>query len=287
MRELTVTRKKRIIGCLGKMKVYVEDQDGEYLIRDVKCRRLGEIKNGETATFEISAEAVRIFVIADRISKDWCYDCYQLPKSHKAVSLTGRNIFNPLLGNPFCFDGSVDEEILEQRQKNLKKGLMLILLGSILGVVIGFSVMSAIIAVYQSRERVFATGDMSICLNESFTEYTVSGYHAVYGSKNVDVYVSRDPFNHGTETSVDLTPYEYAGVVIAQNRLGFIDVCTEGGLVWFVYDGQVNGTKYQYFAFAYKTDDAYWMVNFAVRESKAKRYADDIMDWADSVEFDK
>ena len=73
MRTLTITRNKTFVGCAGKLKVYIEDyQAPEMTILDTPCRQIGILKNGETQSFEITEEAVKVFVIADKISKGYC-----------------------------------------------------------------------------------------------------------------------------------------------------------------------------------------------------------------------
>ncbi len=47
MRNLTILRRKKAAAALGKMKVYIEDPfSNELDIKDVPCRKLGELKNG-------------------------------------------------------------------------------------------------------------------------------------------------------------------------------------------------------------------------------------------------
>lgn len=52
MRNLTIKRAKSFVGCLAKMKIYIEDPAaGDTEIGGVSCRRLGELKNGEERPF--------------------------------------------------------------------------------------------------------------------------------------------------------------------------------------------------------------------------------------------
>ena len=59
------------------MRVFAEDREhGETVIDGTPCRRLGELKNGEEKTFPIEEDDIKIFVIADELSKSFCFDCY-------------------------------------------------------------------------------------------------------------------------------------------------------------------------------------------------------------------
>ena len=47
MMNLTIKRNKSFVGCLAKLKVWIEDEAGELVIGGVPCRLLGDLKNGE------------------------------------------------------------------------------------------------------------------------------------------------------------------------------------------------------------------------------------------------
>ena len=60
MRNLTITREKSFVGCLGRVKVFIEDHTYiETTINNIPCRKLGDLKNGETKTFLISEQALK------------------------------------------------------------------------------------------------------------------------------------------------------------------------------------------------------------------------------------
>ena len=70
------------------------------------CRRLGDLKNGEEKTFLVGESAARVFVIADKLSKNYCNEFYPLPEGEEDVVLTGKNCFNLSAGrlavSSFC-----------------------------------------------------------------------------------------------------------------------------------------------------------------------------------------
>ncbi|MBO5328811.1 MAG: hypothetical protein J6B04_06530 [Clostridia bacterium] len=141
MRNLTVKRNKTGVACLAKIKIYVEDRvTPETDINDVPCRKLGDLKNGEEKTFVISNEEVRVFAIADNLSKSYCNDYYKVPAGSEDVYLSGKNRYNPFKGNPFYFDGVTDEEVLKNRKKGSKIGVLVSILAIIAGFAIGFAI---------------------------------------------------------------------------------------------------------------------------------------------------
>ena len=99
MRNLTIIREKSFVGCLAKMKIYIEDRaSGEIHVNGTPCRKIGDLKNGEEKTFQVTEEEAKVFVIADQLSKDYCNEYYQLPAGQEDLFLVGKNKFNPAAG---------------------------------------------------------------------------------------------------------------------------------------------------------------------------------------------
>ncbi len=139
MRKLTITRRKAFAGCLGKVKIYIQDPNGDEEIRCTRCRLLGKLKNGQSASFEIGNDSYKIFAIYDEMSKNYCNDFYTVPEGEEDFYITGKAHFNPFGGNPFYFDDVADKTVLANRKDNKKKSLI-ILISVIVGVVIGLLV---------------------------------------------------------------------------------------------------------------------------------------------------
>lgn len=139
VRKLTITRTKSFVACLMSIKVYIEDHSSsELTINDVPCRKLGEISNGETKTFEIGEEAAKVFVIGDKLSKSYCNEFYQLPEGQEDISLSGKNCFNPATGNAFRFDNNNNEAVLANRKRSTRKGAIIMTVAIIVGAAAGF-----------------------------------------------------------------------------------------------------------------------------------------------------
>ena len=146
MRNLTIKRTKTFVASLGKLKIYIEDpMANELKINGVSCRKLGEIKNGEEKTFEINETAAKVFVIADKLSKDYCNEFYQLYDGQEDIFLTGQNKFNPMNGNAFVFDNNDNPEVLAARKKGKQKGLIVLIVAAIIGFILGFLLTSGIL----------------------------------------------------------------------------------------------------------------------------------------------
>ncbi len=140
MRYLTITRKKTFVASLVKMKVYIEDESNELTIADVPCKKLGEIKNGETVTFEIDEHEAKIFVIADTLSKGYCSEFYQLPDGFEDIRLVGQNKFNMARGNAFVFENNETEEAVAHRKSGFWIGMAIIIGAAIVGAAVGVAI---------------------------------------------------------------------------------------------------------------------------------------------------
>ena len=138
MRKLTIRRRKTFVGCLGKVKIYIEDAAGDTEISGTKCRLLGALKNNDVATYEIGNESCKIYAIYDKMSKSFCNDIYLIPEGETDLEISGKATFNPFMGNPFMFDGNMNEEAIKNRQQNKKKATIIMVPLTIIACVAGF-----------------------------------------------------------------------------------------------------------------------------------------------------
>jgi hypothetical protein len=137
MRKLTISRKKSFVGCAGKLKVYITDPlHTELDICGEGCRKIGEIKNGQTESFEIDEREGRVFVIADKASRNWCNDSRPIPAGDEDIEFSGKCRYNPAVGNAFRFDGEADDIAIKNKKAGGRKGCLTTLIAIICGVII-------------------------------------------------------------------------------------------------------------------------------------------------------
>ena len=285
MRNLTIKRTKSFVGCLAKLKVYVENPSGDFTINNTLCSKLGELKNGEEKTFLIEEHALKVFVIADKLSKDYCNEFYQLSDGQEDVFLTGQNRFNPANGNAFQFDNNENSSALSNRKRGTQKGLIILILAVVAGAVAGFFIANSFFS-KAPKEKTFSSNGMNITLSEEFKEATVKNYTVAFDSKKVAVFALKEPFAlvDGFE---DYTLDQYADLVIQSNGLSHSQKKTDNGLIWFVYDfdNPENNNTYRYSTYVYKANDAFWIVQFATLKSNFEKVSQEIAAWAKSVTF--
>lgn len=284
MRNLVITRNKSFVACLNAMKVYIEDATAPDLtISGIPCRLLGKIKNGEQKVFSIDEEARRVFVIPGQMSKSITCDSYPLPAGTTDVYLTGKNHYNPVAGNPFYFDGNTDPAALASRKKGSRTGLIIMIGAVILGLVVGFLLTWK----PAPKEKVFTCEDMQITLNESFGETEYMGYKTVYRSKNAVILVLKDNISELPSEFKTMTTEEYGEFIIELNQYSESSTVEQkDGLIYFEYEATSDGEDFYYFSTIYRTEDAFWVIQFSTKQEDADKMQDDFIEWAKSVSFE-
>ena len=288
MRNLTIKREKSFVGSLAKMKVYIEDPtSNEICINDISCRKIGDLKNGEEKTFQIDEQEAKIYVIADKLSKNYCNEFYQLPAGQEDVFLSGKNKFNPANGNAFRFDNNESEETIASRKRGARKGLLILIAAPIVGAVIGYSITSNLFPNKTPDPKDFSSNGMTITLTDEFVKTDVENYTVAYDSKNVVVFALKEAFTLA-EGFQDYTLEQYGNLVLQNNNLSSSKIEDKEGLIGFEYEFTNPDTKdtYKYFSFVYKSNDAFWLVQFATLTENVDEYSSKIIEWAKTISFE-
>ena len=261
--------------------MYLSDPAGDTEIQGIRCRKLGDLKNGKSASFAIGPEEGRVFVIADRMTKSYCADSVAIPAGEESITLSGENKVNPFLGNPFRFDQKPDAFALAARKSKNKWGVFIFVFAILLGVAAGIFFNSNFLF-SGDGEKVFSAENMQITLTKQFKKVNFGGYTACFESSKVAVFTLREPFS-AAEGAEKLSPEQYAELILATQ--GEAEVKHERGLCYFEYTARAEKDSYAYFAAVYKDKDAFWLIQFAVKEKDLPEYRDQFFKWAESVTF--
>lgn len=294
MRRLWIERQKAWAGCLAKMKVYIEDhENGDIIIHDLPCRKLGEVKNGQQKHFAISEDAAKVFVVADKISRNVYNEFVRIPAGREDVFLTGRNHLKPFSGNPFRFDGVTDEEVLENRKRVGRKGSVLLLAAVVVGILagaIGGGLIGTAMILNDSQPaqlETYAVQGMQITLTDEFEKLDMTGYTACYSTADTAVFLLREDFSL-MEGLADLSLEEYGAMVLANNGFDQTAVLRrEAGLTVFDYEytNPNSGDTFFYYTVITKGPDAFWMIQFSAPAKNAQKMIPTFQQWAKTVTF--
>ena len=288
MRNLTISRKKSFVGCLGVLKAMIADPEGDVDINGVKTRKLGTIKNGESATFEITEENTAVYIIADAASKSFCVETYPLPAGPDDIVLSGRVTFHPALGNPFEFDDA-PEETVEYRRRHRKKGYAMLPVFILVGVVIGVAVSAIAMHVVNSiiENRVpepayFSREGLVITLDDRFK---ADEELDIINSDRVGVTVTRENFSLQAGFG-DLTLSEYRDAVAEVTGRPVTFGSTKGGVLYLRYTGTSGDVEWVYYAFEYKGTECFWIVQVFFPAEFENELLDEVFGWAEAVTAD-
>ena len=281
MRKVFLTRDKSFVGCLGKLNVYVEDQvNSETVIADIPCRKVCRIANGETVSFDIGEEETRVIVIADQLSKNYCNDYYRISAGTTDVEIGGKCTYNPGAGNPFRFHGVTDEDIIANRKRTGKKGLLVMLVAVIVGVAIGvLSNLDTMIA----KEKTFEADKFSITLTTQFEEEIEDDVYGFY-SRDCSACAYVYDFD-GYAGIADMSELEFLnllksnGIFSASAELKNVD----GMLVVEEQAESEAGDIRTYFSVFMKNEDAFFLFEFGSENEKYEEYRPQFIGWAKTI----
>lgn len=292
MRRLWIKRRKATAASMAAMKVYIEDpENGDTTINGVLCRKLGLLKNGRKVHFNIEEEARKVFVIADKASRNLYNEFVQLPEGRDDIFLSGRNYLQPFCGNPFRFDDVEDEAVLVNRKRVARAGNVVLIAAIVLGIIGGIAGGVLLGSKLMKKEetpaaaKVFAAEGMEITLTDRFAPVEVAGFTAGYGSGEAAVYVLREGFD-AFEGFGDLSVAGYGLMVLENNGLtDAAQLREEGDTASFeyLYTHKETGASYYYYCTVAKGSDAFWLVQFAAPAEARDRYASVFPQWAQSV----
>ena len=295
MRNLTIERRKKFAGSAVPVKFYIEDAEHEELrIEDTPCRKLGQLKNGETKTFSISNDSAKLFSIYDKLSKEYCNDFYQLPTSSEDIYLSGEAKVSPGIGNTFIFDGNPLPPMTKKKKRGRIIGWVVlavaIIIGSVVGNIFGGWIGKGLFSdtgnLASAQPKNFTAPGIQITLNEDFAPEDVDNFTACFSSKDAAVFVLQESFSllPGSE---NYTLEEYGQLVLQNNGMTDFELQTVDGIMFFEYEAdneEAGGTIY-YFVTLHKGIDAFWLVEFACDVDEAEDYLPYFLDWAKSVSF--
>jgi hypothetical protein len=137
----------------------------------------------------------------------------------------------------------------------------------------------------------FAAAGMHITLTDAFTEKQHVSYTACYESTDIALLVLLEEYSlfDNTDFSLQTPVAQYAELVRNANQLpaAEVTIVEEDDLTWFEFTRTLNGVENTYRAYVYKSNDGFWLFQFAARSDRFEAVKDTIRGYAASVYFDK
>ena len=128
------------------------------------------------------------------------------------------------------------------------------------------------------------SGEITITLTNEFFVIDPENSTARFSSRSVTVTAQKTLFTT-LGTSV-LTPASYAREVLSTHGIT-AEVYETDSYAYFSFNETVDGAEYYYKDFCYKSEDAYWVVQFLCPISVRSAYDTQFDVWASTVIFDE
>ena len=168
-------------------------------------------------------------------------------------------------------------------KKTIKRILTVFLCAVLVGLVLGFGIMSIVLAVGNKRPKDFVVREMTITLTEGFTRQEYPGALGAFGSRKLAVLVRSSKI---TSLNSNLSANQYAALMAADSDYD-PEVMDDDGLSYFVLPfTNEGGARLLHYVYVYKTNSDFWIIQFDVAAKREKKMAEKISDFAHSVRFE-
>ena len=160
--------------------------------------------------------------------------------------------------------------------KRLMKKLTVLFMVFVLGV--------SFVACAGAKDKVFTRAGLWIILTDEFVEKEYISQTVCYESPKVAVYALKEEFTMLPGLS-GWTLKQYAEQTLDVNGLDSGYFFSEKDYIYFEYEKQVHGNEYTYYATCHKSEDAFWLIQFACFTKNYEDMKKDIVKYADSIDF--
>lgn len=137
--------------------------------------------------------------------------------------------------------------------------------------------------------KVYSNNGMSITLPDKFYEKDMISFTNYYESDDTFVTALKESFKDlesiGLNSKSSLE--DYAKIILKGNKLDSkLYTSEDNKYMYFTYENEISEKEFYYMGVVYKTDDAFWLINFACEKDNKSKYSDTFVKWADTVKFE-
>ncbi len=137
-----------------------------------------------------------------------------------------------------------------------------------------------------NSSKTFSAEGMEITLTGKFVKLPDSQYTVSYGTGDVVVHAVKNDFSD--RVPAELSVWEYINTRADEDGVvKNAEKTEENGRINFTFKTEENnGSTYIWHTYVYKTDKAFWIVQFGVSEAQNEAFSEEIEAWADSIKFE-
>lgn len=142
-------------------------------------------------------------------------------------------------------------------------------------------------------EKKFEGEGYQITLNTKFTQQNEANYLTTYHGKEIKVFVSKETFEniklwHERTNPEGETKEEYIAAALAINKERMEistndEVYTDGDLTYYEYESVYKNKTYFYRSYVFKTNDAFWQIQFGCENSLKENLVEQIEQFAKTI----
>lgn len=280
MRHLTIQRNKTFVGCAGKVQICISDPASAIRILDTPVRTLCVLKNSESQVISVPDEEFTLFAAADALSLGYCLDQIVVPAGTEDVTISGQCRFNPFIGNPFRFDGSVPNEAIRAGQK---KQIRNAVIGILVGLAVFFVIFGALLFFADGKPADFDVCGYRITLDKSFTIDEQSAEEASILSDDVTVYVTAIPAEM-FEAYTGMSPEDLLSCCLDYSALDtHTDPVTVGNFTYIQAEYENNGYKLTSLITGQKDVNSFLIMEFTTLRSQFSKHMKTMLEQAQTA----
>ncbi len=137
-----------------------------------------------------------------------------------------------------------------------------------------------------NNTKTYTSNGISVTMDSGFYEKELVSQTVYLESKDAIFTALKEDYASLAAVNItkDSTLKDYTDIVKTVN--GMTESFTEkDGLIYATYEKNVSGKDFFYLVTAYKTDDAFWLVNFACNKKDKAKFEPKFIEWAKTVEF--
>lgn len=157
---------------------------------------------------------------------------------------------------------------------------------AIVTIMLGALIITGCSALETTKE--YSANGVSVTMDEGFVQKENVAYTTYFLSDNAMFLALKEDFSSLSQIglSENSSLKDYAEVIKTANNLEN-EFKEQDNFMYTTYESEVSGKEFFYLAAVYKTDDSFWLVNFACSSSDKDVYTKKFLEWAKTVKFEK
>jgi hypothetical protein len=137
------------------------------------------------------------------------------------------------------------------------------------------------------KTKTYTSHGASIELPTSFYEKDLASATAYFESNKAIISFVKEEFTilESVGITKDTSLDTYAEAVLSNNKLTS-EIKKQKEYQYFTYEKSASGKNFFYTSAVFKTDDAFWLINFACDIKDKDAYQTEFLKWADTMKFE-